>query len=251
MLSKRIIPCMDIKDGRVVKGTNFKNLKDAGDPVELAKSYSIMGADELVFLDITAGIEKRKTLVDLVRKVGKCINIPFTVGGGVQSLDDVKTLLDAGADKVSIGSAAIRDPKLVRQISNKCGAQVIVISVDAKKNGKTWNIFINGGRDDTGRDAISFSQEIEMMGAGELLVNSLDRDGQKSGYDIPLLKNISEAVRIPVIASSGAGCQEDFLEAFRTGKCDAALAASLFHFGQLKIPDLKKFLFSKNIPIRL
>lgn len=251
MLAKRIIPCLDIKDGRVVKGTHFVKLQDAGDPVELAKLYSAAGADELVFLDITATVEKRKTLLDLVRRVGKAINIPFTVGGGITTLEDVKTLLKAGADKISLGSAAVKTPELVRHIADECGSQAIVISIDARKKEDRWNVFIHGGREDTGKDAIQFAKEMEEAGAGELLINSLDRDGTKEGYDIELLRKISEAVSIPVIASSGAGKKEDFLEAFTKGKCDAALAASLFHYGELKISELKQYLSLNFIPIRL
>ncbi len=268
-LTKRIIPCLDITDGRVVKGKHFTDLRDAGDPMELAKKYSDMGADELVFLDITATVEKRKTLLDLVTRVGKAINIPFTVGGGIGELTDVKALLKAGADKVSIGSAAVKRPELIREIAHECGSQAVVVSIDAKKIGPVlrspaesasggrnmgeegWNVFIRGGRDDTGIDAIEFSKQMQELGAGELLVNSLDRDGTKQGYDLELLKKISEAVNIPVIASSGAGKLEDFLKAFTQGKVDAVLAASLFHFGELTIPDLKQYLSRNLIPIRL
>ena len=251
MLTKRIIPCLDIKDGKVVKGTHFTDLRDAGDPVGLAKKYSDMGADELAFLDITATIEKRKTLPELVKAIGKVINIPFTVGGGISSLEDVKALLLAGTDKISIGSAAVKNPKLVADIANECGSQAIVISLDAKKKDRGWTVFVNGGREDTGIDAIQFAKQMEGLGAGELLVNSLDRDGTKLGYDIELLRNIAEAVSIPVIASSGAGKKEDFLEVFQQGKVDAAIAASLFHFRELEIPDLKQYLFNNGIPIRL
>ena len=235
----------------MVKGTHFTDLRDAGDPVELAKKYSDMGADELVFLDITATLEKRKTLLELVQAVGKVINIPFTVGGGISSLEDVKALLLAGTDKISIGSAAVKNPNLISAIAAECGLQAMVISVDAKRTGEGWTVFINGGREDTGLDAIDFSRQMQELGAGELLVNSLDRDGTKQGYDIELLRTISEAVTIPVIASSGAGKKEDFLEVFREGKVDAALAASLFHFRELEISDLKKYLSANGIPIRL
>lgn len=266
MLAKRIIPCLDIQNGRVVKGTHFADLKDAGDPVELARRYCNEGADELVFLDITATVEKRKTLLNLVEQVGKAINIPFTVGGGISELSDVKAVLAAGADKVSIGSAAVKYPALIREIAAECGSQAIVISVDAKRrrkplknifsrafsifNGLQWSVFIRGGRDDAGIDAIEFSKQMQDLGAGELLVNSLDRDGTQQGYDLELLRNISEAVSIPVIASSGAGQLNDFLDALTIGKADAVLAASLFHYGTLTIPELKQYLFSQGIPIR-
>lgn len=250
-LAKRVIPCMDVKDGRVVKGVNFLKLKDAGDPVMLGKSYSDMGADELVFLDITATIENRKTLYDLVEKISRNINIPFTVGGGVRDVSDVRALLIRGADKVSIGSYAVLYPSFVTKVSEAFGSQCVVISVDAKKVGNGWKIYINGGRDETDIDAIEFSIQMEKSGAGELLVNSLDRDGMKSGYDIELLKAISESVNIPVIASSGAGCKEDFLKAFNEAYVDAVLAASLFHYGEISIIELKKYLIENNITIRI
>lgn len=250
-LAKRIIPCMDIKDGRAVKGTNFENLKDAGDPVELAKRYSDEGADELVFLDITATVEKRKTLCDLVYKVAEQINIPFTVGGGIKSIEDIKALLNSGADKVSIGSQAVRNEALVSEAAKAFGSQCIVISVDAKKAGDKWNIFIDGGRTDTKIDAIDFSKNMEKLGAGELLVNSLDRDGTNTGYDIELLKQIAKAVNIPVIASSGAGSLGDFVDVFEEANVDAVLAASVFHYGKIKIKDLKMFLQDNQITTRL
>jgi len=250
-LAKRIIPCMDIADGRVVKGTNFKDLKDAGDAVELAKLYNKMGADELVFLDITATVEKRKTLVDLVERIAKEISIPFTVGGGIKNTDDIRALLNAGADKVSIGSMAIINPEIIKESSAEFGAQCIVISLDCKKSSDGWELYIKGGREKTGIDAVEFAVKMEEMGAGELLVNSLDRDGMKTGYDIDLLREISNAVNIPVIASSGAGSYEDFWEAFICGGADAALAASLFHYGEMNITELKQYLNSKNITVRL
>ncbi len=250
--TKRVIACMDIADGRVVKGTHFKNLKDAGDPVELGKKYSDEGIDELVFLDINATVENRKTLYELASRVAKNINIPFTVGGGVRGLADIKALLNAGADKVSIGSSAITNPNLVNEASAAYGAQCIVISVDPKKNGAgKWELFIRGGRDATGVDAIEFCRDMEKRGAGELLVNSLDKDGTRSGYDIELLSAISNSVSIPVIASSGAGTMKHFLEAITEGKSDAVLAASLFHSGEIKIPELKKYLSEKGIIIRV
>lgn len=249
-LARRIIPCMDIKDGRVVKGTFFKDLKDAGDPVELAKKYSELEADELVFLDITATVEKRKTLCELVKRIAENINIPFTVGGGINSIADIRNSLNSGADKVSIGSAAVRNPELVKKAAKAFGSQCIVISVDAKKFGDGWNIFINGGRTNTQIDAINFVREMEKFGAGELLVNSLDRDGTKQGYDIELLRVICSAVSIPIIASSGAGRKKDFLDAINKANVDAVLAASVFHYGQIEISDLKKYLQTNSITIR-
>ncbi len=252
-LVKRVIPCLDINQGRVVKGTNFQNLRDAGDPVELAKYYSESGADELVFLDISATFEERKTLYKLVEKIAKNIFIPFTVGGGISEMEDVRTLLLSGADKVSIGSAAVSNPKFVREVAEKFGSQCVVISVDAKKsaNGSGWEIFIKGGRENTGKDAIEFVREMEKLGAGELLVNSLDRDGMGTGYDIALLKSVVEAVNIPVVASSGAGKKEDFLEAVEMAKVDGVLAASLFHYGKLTVNELKKYLSANNVTVRL
>lgn len=249
-LTKRIIPCMDIKDGRVVKGTFFTDLKDAGDPVELAKKYSDLGADELVFLDITATVEKRKTLCELVKKIAENINIPFTVGGGINSIADIRDLLNSGADKVSIGSAAVRNPELVKKTAKAFGSQCVVISVDAKRFGDSWNIFIDGGCTNTGLDVLNFVREMEKLGAGELLVNSLDRDGTKQGYDTELLRAICCAVSIPVIASSGAGAKKDFLDAFNQANVDAVLAASVFHYGQIEIFDLKKYLQANLITMR-
>lgn len=250
-LAKRIIPCMDIKNGRVVKGTSFVDLRDAGDPVELAKKYSEMGADELVFLDITATLEKRKTLCELVRKIAKNITIPFTVGGGISSTADISDLLNNGADKVSIGSAAVRNPELIKEASKQFGSQCIVISVDAKRSDDCWEIFIEGGRKKTGIEAVKFCQEMEKLGAGELLVNSLDCDGRGNGYDLELLSAIKSKVNIPVIASSGAGKKEDFLQAFQVAKVDAVLAATVFHYGQVEIKDLKNHLNANNQIIRL
>ncbi len=250
-IAKRIIACMDIDKGRVVKGTNYKNLKDAGDPVDLGTMYSDMGIDELVFLDITATTEKRKTLVELVEKISRNINIPFTVGGGIRSIDDIRTVLANGADKVAIESSAVNTPDLVAEAAQTFGSQCIVISLSPKRSGDKWEIYINGGKKNTGIDAIKFVKQMETLGAGELLINSLDRDGMKSGYDLQLLKAISEAVNIPVIASSGAGKKEHFLQAFTEGKCDAALAAGIFHSEELQIPELKQYLFSQNISLRL
>jgi len=249
-LAKRVIACMDIADGRVVKGTCFRDLKDAGDAVELAAKYSEMGVDELVFLDITATVEGRGTLCDLVSRVAEKINIPFTVGGGISSVDDIRRLLNSGADKVSIGSAAVRNPELVSEAAAAFGAQCVVISVDAKKIDDSWEIFIEGGRKGTGIDVLDFVVEMERLGAGELLVNSLDRDGVAEGYDVDLLKKITELVNIPVIASSGAGKLEYFLEAFEKTDVDAVLAASVFHYGKIGISELKEFLLSNNIKIR-
>lgn len=250
-LAKRIIPCLDTKNGRVVKGLNFVKLRDAGDPVELGRFYSDAGADELVFLDIMASYEERKTLRKLVENIAQNINIPFTVGGGIRSIDDIRALLKAGADKVSLGTAAVKNPRLVATAAKKFGSQCIVISVDAKKTGQGWNVFIRGGRDDTGIDAIEFSRKMEALGAGELLVNSLDRDGTKSGYDLELLRSISLSVNIPVIASSGAGKKKDFLDGFKFGLVDAILAASVFHFGEIKIENLKKYLAKNDLTIRI
>ncbi len=300
-LAKRIIPCLDVKNGRVVKGTHFRDLRDAGDPVELGKRYCELGADELVFLDIAAGIENRKTFCELVKKIAKEINIPFTVGGGILCLEDIKTLLNAGADKVSIGSAAVKEPDLVKRAAKYFGSQCIVISVDAKRKGKSWKIhpvkqpssrtfgslpgfasikkvrseanvvsgapyypavsgisaglsywvYIKGGTEETEIDAIKFSEQMEQLGAGELLVNSLDRDGTKKGFDLELLRSITDSVNIPVIASSGAGSEHDFLDVFQKTGVDAALAASIFHEQEIDIGKLKKFLFDNNITVRL
>ncbi|MBU4481346.1 imidazole glycerol phosphate synthase subunit HisF [Patescibacteria group bacterium] len=250
-LAKRIIPCLDVKNGRVVKGAHFNDLRDVGDAVELGKRYGELGADEIVFLDISATLENRKTFCELVSKIAKEINIPFTVGGGVSSIDDIKNLLDAGADKVSIGSAAVKDPSLIRQAAKQFGSQCIVISVDAKKQRKKWRIYIKGGTEATDIDAVNFSKQMEELGAGELLVNSLDRDGTKKGFDIELLKIISGSVGIPVIASSGAGTMQDFLDVFQKANVDAALAASVFHYNEISIAELKKFLRRNKISIRL
>lgn len=249
--TKRIIACMDIAGGRVVKGTNFKNLKDAGDPVELGKRYSDSGVDELVFLDITATIEERETLYALVERIAKEINIPFTVGGGVKTIEDIKRLLDAGADKVSIGSAAIQNPELVTKAAREYGSQCIVISVDPKRKGDSWEVYLKGGREASGIDAIKFCKDMALRGAGELLVNSLDRDGTREGYDLELLRRIADAVSIQVIASSGAGSKEDFLKALTVGKAEAALAASLFHTGDVLIQELKSYLAENGVPIRI
>lgn len=250
-LAKRIIPCMDIDNWRVVKGVKFQNLKDAGDPVELAKFYSKMGADELIFLDITATVERRKTFCSLVSKIAENINIPFTVGGGIRSLEDISRLLNSGADKVAICSYAVTNPEFVREAAAKFGSQCVVISIDAKKNGKAWEVYINGGRINTGLDVVEFVKKMQKFEAGEILLNSLDSDGTKKGYDVELLKAVSDAVNLPIIASSGAGSKEDFLKAFRDGCADAALAASLFHSKKLLISDLKNYLLKNDVTIRI
>ncbi len=251
MLCKRIIPCLDVKDGRVVKGVNFVNLIDAGDLIETAKFYSDSGADELVFLDITASSDNRQILLDVVKKTASVVFIPFTVGGGVRTIQDISDILNAGADKVGINSAAIKNPNLINEGANKFGNQCIVIAIDAKWNGNNYEVYINGGRTPTGIDAVQWAKEVESRGAGEILLTSMDNDGTKKGYDIALTKLICEAVNIPVIASGGAGTVEDFLNVFTEGKADAALAASLFHFRILDIKELKKYLANNNIPVRL
>ena len=253
MFTKRIIPCLDIDDNRVVKGTNFVDLKDAGDPVEVAKVYNAAGADELVFLDITASSDHRDTVVDLVRRVAEQVFIPFTVGGGIRTVDDFREVLRNGADKVAINSAAIENPYLISEAAKKFGSQCVVVAIDAKRNedGETWNIYKYGGRVDTGIDAVEWAVRAEDLGAGEILLTSMDCDGVKDGYDIELTREISEAVSIPVIASGGAGSKEHFYDALTTGGADAALAASLFHFKELEISDVKEFLASKGVPVRI
>lgn len=251
MYAKRIIPCLDVKNGRVVKGMSFVNLIDAGDPVECAKQYDKQGADELVFLDITASSDSRNIVVDMVQKVANTIFIPFTVGGGIRSVDDFNEILRAGADKVSVNSAAIKRPSLINEASEKFGSQCVVTAIDAKRNGESWEVYINGGRVPMGIDAVEWAVECEKRGAGEILLTSMDEDGQKKGYDLELTKAISEKVNIPVIASGGAGALEHFYDAFTQGKADAVLAASLFHFGEIPIPKLKKYLNEKGISVRL
>ncbi len=252
MYAKRIIPCLDVKDGRVVKGTSFLNLRDAGDPVEAAKLYDTQGADELVLLDITASHQGRGTMLEIVRKVASQIFIPFTVGGGIRSVDDFTVLLRAGADKVSVNSAALKQPELLTQAAEKFGSQCVVCAIDAKRTGHgNWTVYLNGGRIDTGKDALCWAREAERRGAGEILLTSMDQDGQKSGYDLELTAAVSQAVKIPVIASGGAGCKEHFYQAFTEGKADAVLAASLFHFGEVPVPELKKYLSSRGIPVRV
>jgi len=251
MLAKRIIPCLDIDKGRVVKGVNFENVIDAGDPVENAMFYNDSYADEIVFLDITASYEERKTLVDVVRKVADNISIPFTVGGGIRTVEDMRDLLLAGADKVSINTTAVKNPNIISEGAYKFGSQCIVVAIDAKRVGKQYRVFVKGGREDTGLDAIEWAMKVEKIGAGEILLTSIDTDGTKDGYDIELTKAVSEAVEIPVIASGGAGKMEHFLEVFQKTNCSAALAASVFHFREISIKELKLFLKSNGINIRI
>lgn len=248
--AKRIIPCLDVKDGRVVKGVNFVGLRDAGDPVEIAKRYNNEGADEITFLDITASHEKRKTIVDIVEKVAKEVFIPLTVGGGISTLDDIYALLHVGCDKISINSSAIKNPNFIDESAKRFGSQCIVTAIDAKKIEDGWNVFVNGGRINTQKDAISWAKEVESRGSGEILLTSMDSDGVKNGFDTALTKAICDAVNIPVIASGGAGAMEHFSEIFHVG-ADAALAASIFHYKEIDILDLKHFLQSKNIVVRL
>lgn len=249
-ITKRIIPCLDIKEGRVVKGTNFVDLIDAGDPVAVAEKYSKEGADEIIILDIQATVDAVEPFYKLVEKIAAKINVPLTVGGGIRKIEDIRQLLRGGADKVSIGSAAVKNPDLVTEAAKEFGSQCIVISVDPKRNGDRWEIYIKGGREATGIDMVDFIKNMEQRGAGELLVNSIDRDGTTIGYDIPLLSAVSDVVSIPVIASSGAGKKEDFLEVFNKTKVGAALAARIFHSGTLSILELKKYLAENNIPVR-
>ena len=250
MLAKRIIPCLDIKDGQTVKGTNFVNLRHAGDPVELARLYSDQGADELVFLDITASHEGRKTFTTLVRRIAANISIPFTVGGGIGELADVERLLEAGADKISVNSAAIRRPELIEEIAGHFGSQVCVLAVDAKHTAEGWHCYLNGGRVDTGKDLYQWTREAQERGAGEVLFTSMDHDGVKTGYANAALARLADELSIPVIASGGAGRMEHFRDAFLLGKADAALAASVFHFGEISIPELKSYLCTCGIPMR-
>lgn len=252
MFTKRIIPCLDVNKGRVVKGINFVNLRDAGDPVEIAAAYDKAGADEVVFLDITASSDNRNTVVDMVRKVAENVFIPFTVGGGIRTVDDFKALLREGADKISINSSAINTPQLISDAADKFGSQCVVVAIDARKrtDGSGWNVYKNGGRIDTGLDAIEWAIKADKMGAGEILLTSMDCDGTKNGYDIELTRLISENVSVPVIASGGAGTKEHFYEALTEGKADAALAASLFHYKELEIMDLKKYLADKGMSVR-
>ena len=251
MITKRIIPCLDVDNGRVVKGTKFKDVKDVNDPVELAKFYSEAGADELVFYDITASSSARDIFIDVVEKTAYEVYIPFTVGGGIRTVDDFNKVLRAGADKVSVNSAAVENPKLITDAALKFGNQCVVLSIDAKKVGERWNVFINGGRLDTGIDALEWAIRGEQLGAGELVLNSIETDGVKQGYDIELNKMVADRVNIPIIASGGAGKKEDFAEVFKKGNVDAALAASVFHFREIEINDLKRYLQSQDISMRL
>lgn len=253
MYTKRIIPCLDVKDGKVVKGINFVGLKEVGDPVELAKVYYEQQADELVFLDITATHEGRKTMVEVVEKVAKAIFIPFTVGGGINSIDDITKMLRAGADKVSLNSAAIRDPQLIKEGALRFGSQCIVVAIDAKRrdDNSGWNVYINGGRIDTGIDLMEWVNKVLALGAGEILLTSMDADGTKNGYDIPMLKAVSAISKVPVIASGGCGKLADFAEVFQEDVAEAALAASLFHYDELTVKDVKEYLNAKGIPVRL
>lgn len=253
MHTKRIIPCLDVTGGRVVKGVNFVNLRDAGDPVEVAKMYDKAGADELVFLDITASSDARNIVIDMVRRVAETVFIPFTVGGGIRTVDDFKVILREGADKISINSSAINTPELISDAADKFGSQCVVVAIDAKRraDGSGWNVYKNGGRVDVGLDAVEWAIRAEKMGAGEILLTSMDCDGTKAGYDIELTKMISENVSIPVIASGGAGTKDHFYDALTEGKADAALAASLFHYKELEIGDLKQFLKDKDVAVRL
>ena len=253
MFTKRIIPCLDVNAGRVVKGVNFVDLKDAGDPVEIAKAYDKAGADELVFLDITASSDNRGTVIDMVRKVAQCVFIPFTVGGGIRTVDDFRAILREGADKVSVNSSAINTPELIRDAADKFGSQCVVVAIDAKKrpDGSGWNIYKNGGRIDVGIDAVEWAKNVEGLGAGEILLTSMDADGTKAGYDLELTRIIAQSVSIPVIASGGAGTLEHFRDALTEGKADAALAASLFHYKELEIRQVKEYLRREGVAVRL
>ena len=251
MLARRIVPCLDVHEGRVVKGVNFVNLVDAGDPVEAAVAYDESGADELVFLDITATHENRPLVLEMVRQVAERVFIPFTVGGGVRTLEDARALLLAGADKVSVNSAAVARPELIRELADHFGSQAVVLAIDAKRVGPgRWEVYVAGGRKPTGLDAVAWAREGERLGAGEILLTSMDADGTKAGYDLELTRAVAEAVRIPVIASGGAGTPEHFAEVFERAGADAALAASVFHFGEIPIPELKRYLAERGIPMR-
>lgn len=252
MLAKRIIPCLDIRDGRTVKGTNFINLKDAGDPVELAANYAAQGADELVFLDITATIEKRKTLADLVSKVAHTINIPFTVGGGIRSVEDVAVLLQSGADKISVNTAAFHDPQLITRIASSAGSQCVVLAIDTKKEDDgEWYVYLDGGRTRTGTTCWEWAKKAVEFGAGEILLTSMDHDGTKAGFAMDITKKLSEGLPVPIIASGGGGLPVHFADVFLHAHADAALAASIFHYKEIEIPDLKKYLHEKGIAVRL
>ena len=251
MLAKRIIPCLDVRDGRVVKGVNFVNIRDAGDPVELARFYSDQGADEIVFLDITATHEARKTVADVVERTAEQVFVPLTVGGGIRTLDDFRELLRAGADKISVNSAAVARPELITEAAERFGSQCVVLAVDARSRGDgTWEVVVAGGRKPTGLDLLEWVKKGETLGAGEILLTSMDADGTKAGFDLPMTKAVTEAVGIPVIASGGCGSLSHFAEVFEETGCDAALAASLFHFGELTVPQVKDYLRARNIPVR-
>ncbi len=251
MITKRIIPCLDIKDGRTVKGINFENIKDAGDPVELAIEYAKQGADELVFLDITATNEKRKTLSQLVTRIAKHINIPFTVGGGISSIEDVSMLLNAGADKISVNTSAVKNPQLIKELAKQFGSQCVVLAIDTKFEDGDWFVYLNGGRVKTDLKTLDWAKQAVGLGAGEILLTSMNNDGTKYGFAVDITKQISETVNVPVIASGGAGTMEHFIEIFKNGKADAALAASVFHYKEIAIPELKTYLKLNNIEIRL
>lgn len=251
MLTKRIVPCLDVDHGRVVKGVKFQGLQDVDDPVELAKYYSDIGADELVFYDITASNEEREIFLDVVEKTAYNVYIPFTVGGGIRTIDDFNKVLRAGADKVSVNSAAVKNPQLITEAALKFGSQCVVLSIDAKRSGDSWEVYVNGGRTPTGIDAVEWAVRGEKAGAGELVLNSIDADGVKTGFDLELNRVISESVTLPVIASGGAGTKEHFLEVFREGKADAGLAASVFHFGEIDIRELKKYLKENGVNMRI
>ena len=251
MYAQRIIPCLDIKDGRVVKGVNFVNLRDAGDPVECAKAYEQAGADEIVFLDITATSDARNTVADLVRRVAEKVFVPITVGGGIRTVDDIRSILRAGADKTSLNSAAVKNPQLISDGAEAFGSQCIVVAIDAKRSDTSWEVYTAGGRNPTGIDALEWAVKAEKLGAGEILLTSMDKDGTKSGYDLELTSKVSESVGVPVIASGGAGTYEHFYDAFTLGKADAVLAASLFHYNEIPIPKLKEYLREKGISVRL
>ena len=251
MLAKRIIPCLDVNDGRVVKGVNFVNLRDAGDPVEIAAEYSRAGADELVFLDITASSDSRNIVIDMVQKVAEQVFIPFTVGGGIRSVGDIRDILKGGADKISINSAAINRPTFISEAALKYGSQCVVVAIDAKKHDNGWTVFLNGGRVDTGIDVVEWAVRAESLGAGEILLTSMDCDGTKNGYDNDLNRAVSEATKIPIIASGGAGTYEHFYDAVTVGKADAVLAASLFHYKEMEIHDLKQYLAGRGVQVRL
>ena len=251
MLTKRIIPCLDVKDGRVVKGTNFVNLRDAGDPVAIAEIYDQQRADEIVFLDITASHEKRSIILDIVKKTAEKVFMPLTVGGGINNLDDIRALLNAGSDKISMNTAAVENPELIRESAKKFGTQCIVVAIDAKKINNSWEIYTHGGRTPTGKDALEWARQAESLGAGEILLTSMDHDGTKNGYGIELTNAVCNAVNMPVIASGGAGQLEDFYNVFAKPKTDAALAASVFHYQELTVGDVKKYLNEKKIEVRL